>query len=92
VRSELEQDDIRVKAGREYTRLTKLRYQRGVSSYLEVLDAERQTYSAEIDRQNARLAQLTGLVQLYKALGGGWGETPPGQEGAGSPDAAAGTR
>jgi outer membrane protein, multidrug efflux system len=77
VRGQLEQDEIRVTSGREYTRLTRLRYRGGVSSYLEVLDAERQTYTAEIQRQDARLAQLTGVVQLYKALGGGWVEPPP---------------
>jgi outer membrane protein, multidrug efflux system len=77
VRGQLEQDEIRVTSGREYTRLTRLRYRGGVSSYLEVLDAERQTYTAEIQQQDARLAQLSGVVQLYKALGGGWVEAPP---------------
>jgi outer membrane protein, multidrug efflux system len=77
VRGQLEQDEIRVTSGREYTRLTRLRYRGGVSDYLEVLDAERQTYTAEIQQQDARLAQLSGVVQLYKALGGGWVEAPP---------------
>jgi multidrug efflux system outer membrane protein len=87
VRGQLEQDEIRVTSGREYTRLTKLRYRGGVSSYLEVLDAERQTYTAEIQQQDARLAQLTGVVQLYKALGGGWLEAP--KDGPGQPSAPA---
>ncbi len=89
VRGQLEQDEIRVTSGREYTRLTKLRYKGGVSSYLEVLDAERQTYTAEIQQQDARLIQLTGAVQLYKALGGGWLEAPPHAEGEGQAEGAA---
>ena len=74
VRAQIEAEGVRVKAGGEYARLTNLRYQGGVSSYLEVLDAQRQFYSAQIDYQSARLTQLQGLVQLYKALGGGWSE------------------
>jgi multidrug efflux system outer membrane protein len=77
VRAQIEQQEIRVKSGQEYARLTNLRYQRGVSSYLEVLDAQRQYYSAQIDYQSARLTQLQALVQLYKALGGGWSDAPP---------------
>ena len=55
----------------------------GLSSYLEVLDAQQQLFPAENNRSQARLARLTTLVQLYKALGGGWnlqdpGWTPPG--------------
>lgn len=78
VRAQIEQQEVRVKSGQEYARLTNLRYQRGVSSYLEVLDAQRQYYSAQIDYQSARLTQLQALVQLYKALGGGWSDAPPG--------------
>jgi len=74
VRTEIEQHAVQTKAGKEYARLTDLRYKGGVSSYLEVLDAERQYYSAQIDYQSARLKQLQDLVTLYKALGGGWSE------------------
>lgn len=69
--------ETRVNAGREVLRLTNLRYEGGVSSYLEVLDAQRQLYSAEIDYSRIRLNHLLAVVQLYRALGGGWSEVPP---------------
>lgn len=72
VQTQIEQQAIRADAGKEYLRLTNLRYKGGVSSYLEVLDAQRQYYSAQMDYQSARLTQLQALVTLYKALGGGW--------------------
>lgn len=52
------------------------RYRAGVVSYLEVLDAERQLFAAEIDLARAKLAQADGYVQLYRALGGGWSPGP----------------
>jgi len=56
----------------EYSRLSTLRYRGGVASYLEVLDAERQLFSAELDLARARRQEILAVVQLYKALGGGW--------------------
>ncbi len=52
--------------------LAGLRYQNGVTNYLEVLDAQRNLYQAEQNRINARGARLAGAVDLFKALGGGW--------------------
>ena len=57
---------------RDQTRLANKRYEGGVSSYLEVLDTERQRLTAEQNLAQARRDVLTSLVQLYKALGGGW--------------------
>jgi multidrug efflux system outer membrane protein len=48
------------------------RYAGGVSSYLEVLDTERQRLTAEQGLAQSQRDVLTALVQLYKALGGGW--------------------
>jgi outer membrane protein, multidrug efflux system len=48
------------------------RYKAGVVSYLEVLDAERQLFAAEIELSQSRLARIVGYVDLYRALGGGW--------------------
>ncbi len=48
------------------------RYAGGVSSYLEVLDTERQRLTAEQQLTQAQRDVLTALVQLYKSLGGGW--------------------
>ena len=52
--------------------LAQLRYQSGVSNYLEVLDAERSLFDAELAASQAQLGQLTASVRLYKALGGSW--------------------
>jgi multidrug efflux system outer membrane protein len=52
-------------------RLSEARYDRGVDSYLVVLDSQRSTYSAQQDLINVRLALLANQVTLYKVLGGG---------------------
>ncbi|TDV37865.1 NodT family efflux transporter outer membrane factor (OMF) lipoprotein [Paraburkholderia caballeronis] len=51
-------------------------YRHGMVSFLDVLDAERQLSSAQRDAQQAQLQVCTDLVSLYKALGGGWSDTP----------------
>lgn len=48
------------------------RYQGGVSSYLEVLDAQRQLFDSQLNLATTARDELTSLVQLYRALGGGW--------------------
>lgn len=48
------------------------RFQGGSSSYLEVLDAERELFTAELDLADARSNRLRAVVQAYRALGGGW--------------------
>jgi len=60
------------KAVREALRLANLRYSSGYSSYIEVLDAERNLYSAQLALIAAKLNRLNASVSLYKALGGGW--------------------
>jgi outer membrane protein, multidrug efflux system len=57
---------------RDQSRIANMRYTGGVSSYLEVLDTERQRLTAEQELAQAQRDVLTSLVQLYKALGGGW--------------------
>ena len=57
---------------RDQSKLANARYVGGVSSYLEVLDTERQRLSAEQQLTQSERDVLTSLVQLYKALGGGW--------------------
>ena len=74
VRAAISQNAIRTDASREVLRLQRMRYRAGVVSYLEVLDAERQLFSAEIDDARARLDALRAYVELYRALGGGWSE------------------
>jgi len=48
------------------------RYRGGITTYLEVLDGQRSLYSAELTLAQARGSEYQSLVQLYKALGGGW--------------------
>jgi multidrug efflux system outer membrane protein len=48
------------------------RYKAGVVSFLEVLDAERQLFAAEIELSQSQLERTLGYVDLYRALGGGW--------------------
>jgi outer membrane protein, multidrug efflux system len=58
------------------TRLANLRFEGGVTSYLEVLISDTQAYSAEIGLTQAVLTERLALVQLYKATGGGWQPEP----------------
>jgi multidrug efflux system outer membrane protein len=64
--------EIQVTATTAASRLAMARYQGGVSSYLEVLDAQRQQFDAQLALANAVRDELTSAVQLYRALGGGW--------------------
>jgi len=48
------------------------RYTSGLTSYLAVLDTQRSLFAAEIAESRTLLAQLVAVVQLYRALGGGW--------------------
>jgi len=56
---------------KEALRLANLRYAAGLSSYIEVLDTERNLYSVQIALVAAKLKRLNASVSLYKALGGG---------------------
>jgi multidrug efflux system outer membrane protein len=49
-----------------------LRYRGGITTYLEVLDGQRSLFEAELTLAEARGSEYQSLVQLYKALGGGW--------------------
>ncbi|PTQ11004.1 RND transporter [Sphingomonas oleivorans] len=60
-----------LEAQRRLTRLARLRYENGVAQYIEVLDAERNLFSAEQAMIELRAADLRNLVSLYVALGGG---------------------
>lgn len=63
--------------------LARQRHEAGVSSYLEVLDAQRTLYAVQQSLIQTRLARETNLVTLYKALGGGWDvEARPGSTNA----------
>jgi multidrug efflux system outer membrane protein len=59
---------------RNATDLSNVRYDGGVTSYLEVLDNQRQLFEAELDLARARRNELLAVVGLYRALGGGWAQ------------------
>lgn len=67
-----EQQERLEQSSREARRLTSVRYEGGATSYLEVLDSETRLFSAQLDLAQARLNELLALVQIYRALGGGW--------------------
>lgn len=62
-------------ARREAAELANIRYDGGVTSYLEVLYSEQELFTAELELAQALGNELLSVVQLYRALGGGW-ETP----------------
>ncbi|MFO7692541.1 MAG: efflux transporter outer membrane subunit [Vicinamibacterales bacterium] len=73
-----------VEALRDAVQLSRARYDTGLSSYLEVLIADQQLFSQEIQLAQIRGSQLRAVTQLYRALGGGWqpeqqAATVPGQ-------------
>ena len=61
-----------VKDLQESVRLSDMRYKGGTTTYLEVLDGQRSLFSAELTLAEARGTEYQSLVQLYRALGGGW--------------------
>ncbi|HEV7800973.1 MAG TPA: TolC family protein, partial [Burkholderiales bacterium] len=71
-RAEAEGNQQRVAATAESLRLADLRFRSGVISYIEVLDAQRQLLSAQLDLNASQINQRLAAVQLYRALGGGW--------------------
>ena len=71
-RTQFEAERERVQALRTSLRLAQIRYDNGVASQLDVLDAERSLLGAELNRSDALRAQRAAIADLFKALGGGW--------------------
>jgi multidrug efflux system outer membrane protein len=69
-----EKQEQRIAAYRAASELAAVRYEGGVTSYLEVLYTEQELFNAEFDLAQARREELLSVVQLYRALGGGWTE------------------
>jgi multidrug efflux system outer membrane protein len=57
---------------RQALELATLRYDAGIATYLDLLDAQRSLFVAQLALSQAQLGELTAAVQLYKALGGSW--------------------
>ncbi|MBS7457566.1 efflux transporter outer membrane subunit [Coralloluteibacterium stylophorae] len=69
---ELDAQNALVEASQRRFELSQLRYEAGVDSSIQLLDAQRSLYNAQQAQLQTRLLRLTSLVDLYRALGGGW--------------------
>jgi multidrug efflux system outer membrane protein len=72
VRESREQQGALVDALGDRERLAYLRYRGGVDTQLNALDADRDLFQSQLDFAQIRLQEVLTVVQLYKALGGGW--------------------
>jgi multidrug efflux system outer membrane protein len=72
VRESRVQQELLVAALQDRTRLAYVRYRGGVDTLLNALDADRDLFQSELALSQTRLDELISVVQLYKALGGGW--------------------
>ena len=66
------QQELLVATLRDRSRLAHLRYEGGVDTLLNALDSDRELFDAELNLTQTKRNELLSLVQLYKALGGGW--------------------
>lgn len=73
----IEQEES-VKALQDAARLSRLRYDAGLANYLDILIADQQLFDVELLLARTRGEQLNAVVQLYRALGGGWQPEPAG--------------
>jgi multidrug efflux system outer membrane protein len=71
-REEAEAQAKRVVALREYARLSRLRFDNGAASYIEVLYAENELFNAELTAVSAQAESYARLVAVYQSMGGGW--------------------
>jgi multidrug efflux system outer membrane protein len=75
----------RAAALREYARLSRLRFDNGYASYVDVLYAENELFAAELNAVRAQAERYTELVNVYKAVGGGWIDVADRLSGASEP-------
>jgi multidrug efflux system outer membrane protein len=71
-RDEAEAREQQVASANSAASLSRARYDGGVTSYLEVLESERSLFRVELAASETRRAQVVSIIELYKALGGGW--------------------
>lgn len=72
LKEELHAQEMRYGAATNAEMLSDNRYSLGETSYLEVLDSQRQSFDAQLDYAQTRMNLLSAYVTLYNALGGGW--------------------
>lgn len=66
------QQALLLDAAQDARRLAEIRYEGGATSYLEVLDADTRLFDAQLGLAQAQLSEVSALVEIYRALGGGW--------------------
>ena len=71
-RAQLEAQRLQVESLASYNRLARIRYRSGYTSFLEVLDSERNLFEAQLAYVRAQASLMRSLISLYKAMGGGW--------------------
>ena len=71
-REQLQAQGQQVETLRQYARIARLRFDEGYTSYLEVLDAERSLFNAQLSYTQTQGVIFQSLVNVYKAMGGGW--------------------
>ena len=71
-KKEIVVQESRVKTAIESESLSYVRYNEGATTYLEVLEQQRQSFSSQLELVTARINLLNSYILLYKALGGGW--------------------
>jgi multidrug efflux system outer membrane protein len=71
-REQLETQARQVESLQRYAQVARLRYDNGYTSYIEVLDAERSLFDAALAYWQTQGALFQALINLYKAMGGGW--------------------
>ncbi|WP_291995381.1 efflux transporter outer membrane subunit [Candidatus Accumulibacter sp. ACC003] len=87
-RAQLRAQQQQVEALEQYSATARLRYDNGYSSYIEVIDAERSLFNAQLQYTQTQQVQFQAMINLYLAMGGGWvseadkltgatGEVPP---------------
>ncbi len=72
LREQRSQEEQLVRTLEDTVRLSELRYRGGLDSYLQVLDAQRNLFTGQLSLAQLRLQERVSVVQLYRALGGGW--------------------
>lgn len=74
-KNEFELRKEQVMAARDAVKLSWIRYDGGMTNYIEVLDLQRSSFNSELKASEALQLQLTSTIRLYQALGGGWNNT-----------------
>jgi multidrug efflux system outer membrane protein len=72
LREQRSQEERLVRTLEDTVRLSELRYRGGLDSYLQVLDAQRNLFNGQLTLAQLRLQERVSVVQLFRALGGGW--------------------